>query len=132
VSGTLVLDRDGLSKLVHRTPELERELAAIEMTEAITVLTDGFVPDEVYDRGAKVAAQQAGFGGFVRDEDDRAVSLGPFQDPDQVRRVVGRRDALDRNASWKEHKIITTTRLLTGPAHRNQPVTSTDVSGEPT
>ncbi|WP_190092351.1 carboxymuconolactone decarboxylase family protein [Streptomyces melanogenes] len=31
-----------------------KELAAIELTEAITVLTDGFVPDEVY---AKAAAQ---------------------------------------------------------------------------
>ncbi|MBX7547339.1 carboxymuconolactone decarboxylase family protein [Streptomyces sp. NPDC004232] len=31
----------------------ERELAAIELTEAITVLTDGFVPDEVYERAAK-------------------------------------------------------------------------------
>ncbi|WP_369391441.1 carboxymuconolactone decarboxylase family protein [Streptomyces sp. CG1] len=30
-----------------------KELAAIELTEAITVLTDGFVPDEVYDRAAK-------------------------------------------------------------------------------
>ncbi|SEE33562.1 alkylhydroperoxidase AhpD family core domain-containing protein [Streptomyces sp. 3213] len=30
----------------------EKELAAIELTEAITVLTDGFVPDEVYDRAA--------------------------------------------------------------------------------
>ncbi|MCS0637066.1 carboxymuconolactone decarboxylase family protein [Streptomyces sp. LP05-1] len=30
----------------------ERELAAIELTEAITVLTDGFVPDEVYARAA--------------------------------------------------------------------------------
>ncbi|WP_030903626.1 carboxymuconolactone decarboxylase family protein [Streptomyces sp. NRRL F-5126] len=30
-----------------------REIAAIELTEAITVLTDGFVPDEVYDRAAK-------------------------------------------------------------------------------
>ncbi|MEU0003085.1 carboxymuconolactone decarboxylase family protein [Streptomyces sp. NPDC006314] len=29
-----------------------KELAAIELTEAITVLTDGFVPDEVYDRAA--------------------------------------------------------------------------------
>ncbi|MCW0214864.1 MAG: carboxymuconolactone decarboxylase family protein [Pseudonocardia sp.] len=27
-----------------------RELAAIELTEAVTVLTDGFVPDEVWDR----------------------------------------------------------------------------------
>jgi AhpD family alkylhydroperoxidase len=27
-----------------------REIAAIELTEAITVLTDGFVPDEVYAR----------------------------------------------------------------------------------
>ncbi|MEW2447436.1 carboxymuconolactone decarboxylase family protein [Streptomyces parvulus] len=30
----------------------ERELAAIELTEAVTVLTDGFVPDEVYERAA--------------------------------------------------------------------------------
>ncbi|WP_258348530.1 carboxymuconolactone decarboxylase family protein [Saccharopolyspora gregorii] len=29
-----------------------REIAAIELTEAITVLTDGFVPDEVYGRAA--------------------------------------------------------------------------------
>ncbi|MCZ0987384.1 carboxymuconolactone decarboxylase family protein [Streptomyces diastatochromogenes] len=31
----------------------EKELAAIELTEAVTVLTDGFVPDEVYDRAAQ-------------------------------------------------------------------------------
>jgi AhpD family alkylhydroperoxidase len=31
----------------------EKELAAIELTEAITVLTEGFVPDEVYERAAK-------------------------------------------------------------------------------
>ncbi|OKK06067.1 alkylhydroperoxidase [Streptomyces sp. CB03234] len=31
----------------------EKELAAIELTEAITVLTDGFVTDEVYERAAK-------------------------------------------------------------------------------
>ncbi|MEU6209152.1 carboxymuconolactone decarboxylase family protein [Streptomyces sp. JL4002] len=31
----------------------ERELAAIELTEAVTVLTDGFVPDEVYERAAQ-------------------------------------------------------------------------------
>ncbi|MFE7480101.1 carboxymuconolactone decarboxylase family protein [Streptomyces sp. NPDC057552] len=30
----------------------EKEIAAIELTEAITVLTDGFVPDEVYARAA--------------------------------------------------------------------------------
>ncbi|MCC5476683.1 carboxymuconolactone decarboxylase family protein [Streptomyces barringtoniae] len=30
----------------------EKELAAIELTEAITVLTDGFVPDEVYEKAA--------------------------------------------------------------------------------
>ncbi|WP_330240376.1 carboxymuconolactone decarboxylase family protein [Streptomyces sp. NBC_00525] len=30
-----------------------KEIAAIELTEAVTVLTDGFVPDEVYDRAAK-------------------------------------------------------------------------------
>ncbi|MFF5702392.1 carboxymuconolactone decarboxylase family protein [Streptomyces sp. NPDC012794] len=31
----------------------EKELAAIELTEAVTVLTDGFVPDEVYARAEK-------------------------------------------------------------------------------
>jgi AhpD family alkylhydroperoxidase len=31
----------------------EKELAALELTEAITVLTDGFVPDEVYERAAE-------------------------------------------------------------------------------
>jgi AhpD family alkylhydroperoxidase len=31
----------------------EKELAAIELTEAITVLTDGFVPDEVYEKAAE-------------------------------------------------------------------------------
>lgn len=30
----------------------ERELAAFALTEAVTVLTDGFVPDEVYERAA--------------------------------------------------------------------------------
>ncbi|MER7533441.1 carboxymuconolactone decarboxylase family protein [Streptomyces sp. NPDC097704] len=31
----------------------ERELAAFALTEAVTVLTDGFVPDEVYARAAE-------------------------------------------------------------------------------
>jgi AhpD family alkylhydroperoxidase len=31
----------------------EKELAALALTEAVTVLTDGFVTDEVYDRAAK-------------------------------------------------------------------------------
>ncbi|MEU3994264.1 carboxymuconolactone decarboxylase family protein [Streptomyces fungicidicus] len=31
----------------------ERELAALELTEAVTVLTDGFVPDEVYATAAE-------------------------------------------------------------------------------
>ncbi|MCH5673717.1 carboxymuconolactone decarboxylase family protein [Streptomyces gilvus] len=31
----------------------ERERAALALTEAITVLTEGFVPDEVYDRAAE-------------------------------------------------------------------------------
>ncbi|MEU1126052.1 carboxymuconolactone decarboxylase family protein [Streptomyces sp. NPDC005899] len=31
----------------------ERELAAIALTEAVTVLTDGFVPDEVYAKAAE-------------------------------------------------------------------------------
>ena len=30
-----------------------KEIAAIELTEAITVLTDGFVPDEVWENAAK-------------------------------------------------------------------------------
>lgn len=30
----------------------EREAAALELTEAVTVLTDGFVPDEVWARAA--------------------------------------------------------------------------------
>ncbi|CAL9507177.1 hypothetical protein SUDANB58_03579 [Streptomyces sp. enrichment culture] len=31
----------------------ERERAALELTEAVTVLTDGFVPREVYERAAR-------------------------------------------------------------------------------
>jgi len=31
----------------------ERERAALALTEAVTVLTDGRVPDEVYERAAK-------------------------------------------------------------------------------
>jgi AhpD family alkylhydroperoxidase len=31
----------------------EKELAALELTEAMTVLTDGFVPDEVYEKAAR-------------------------------------------------------------------------------
>ena len=31
----------------------ERERAALALTEAVTVLTDGFVPDEIYERAAK-------------------------------------------------------------------------------
>src|SRR5882757_6404867 len=31
----------------------EKELVAIELTEAVTVLTDGFVPDAVYERAAE-------------------------------------------------------------------------------
>lgn len=31
----------------------EKELAAIELTDAVTVLTDGFVPDDVYARAAR-------------------------------------------------------------------------------
>ncbi|MFF7141123.1 carboxymuconolactone decarboxylase family protein [Streptomyces nodosus] len=30
----------------------EKELAALELTEAVTVLTDGFVPDAVYEKAA--------------------------------------------------------------------------------
>ncbi|MCX4988949.1 MULTISPECIES: carboxymuconolactone decarboxylase family protein [unclassified Streptomyces] len=31
----------------------EKEIAAIELTEAVTVLTDRFVPDDVYERAAR-------------------------------------------------------------------------------
>ncbi len=31
----------------------EREVAALELTDAVTVLTDGFVPDEVYEQAAE-------------------------------------------------------------------------------
>ncbi|MEV6178879.1 carboxymuconolactone decarboxylase family protein [Streptomyces sp. NPDC052016] len=31
----------------------EKELAALALTEAVTVLTDGFVPDAVYEKAAK-------------------------------------------------------------------------------
>ncbi|MGW0819825.1 carboxymuconolactone decarboxylase family protein [Streptomyces sp. NPDC002845] len=31
----------------------EKELAALALTEAVTVLTDGFVPDEVYEEAAR-------------------------------------------------------------------------------
>ncbi|MFI7010191.1 carboxymuconolactone decarboxylase family protein [Streptomyces sp. NPDC050145] len=31
----------------------ERERAALALTEAVTVLTDGFVPDDVFERAAK-------------------------------------------------------------------------------
>ncbi|PHQ51736.1 4-carboxymuconolactone decarboxylase [Streptomyces cinnamoneus] len=31
----------------------EKEQAALALTEAVTVLTDGFVPDEVYERAAR-------------------------------------------------------------------------------
>lgn len=39
----------------EETPDLftERERAALALAEAITVLTDGFVPDEVYARAAE-------------------------------------------------------------------------------
>ncbi len=37
----------------------EKEIAAIELTEAVTVLTDGFVPDEVYAKAAKHFGEKA-------------------------------------------------------------------------
>ncbi|MEV6128317.1 carboxymuconolactone decarboxylase family protein [Streptomyces violaceusniger] len=36
----------------------EKEQAALALTEAVTVLTDGFVPDEVYERAAKHFEEQ--------------------------------------------------------------------------
>ncbi|GAA0331518.1 carboxymuconolactone decarboxylase family protein [Streptomyces blastmyceticus] len=36
----------------------EKERAALALTEAVTVLTDGFVPDEVYERAARHFPEQ--------------------------------------------------------------------------
>lgn len=36
----------------------EKELAALELTEAVTVLTDGFVPDAVYAKAAKLFGEE--------------------------------------------------------------------------
>jgi AhpD family alkylhydroperoxidase len=36
----------------------EREVAALALTEAITVLTDGFVPDDVYAEAARLYGEQ--------------------------------------------------------------------------
>jgi AhpD family alkylhydroperoxidase len=48
-------DRIQLLNAWEETDDLysERERAAFVLTEAVTVLTDGFVPDEVYERAAK-------------------------------------------------------------------------------
>jgi AhpD family alkylhydroperoxidase len=46
-----IIQLDAWSESKHfYTP---KEIATIELTEAITVLTDGFVPDEVYAKAAK-------------------------------------------------------------------------------
>ncbi|MFI1365944.1 carboxymuconolactone decarboxylase family protein [Streptomyces griseochromogenes] len=48
-------DRIQLLDAWEETEDLysERERAALALTEAVTVLTDGFVPDEIYDTAAK-------------------------------------------------------------------------------
>jgi len=48
-------DRIQLLNALEEAADLysERERAALALTEAVTVLTDGFVPDEVYERAAK-------------------------------------------------------------------------------
>ncbi|MER6569097.1 carboxymuconolactone decarboxylase family protein [Streptomyces sp. NPDC001093] len=48
-------DRIQLLNAWEETGDLfsERERAALALTEAVTVLTEGFVPDEVYERAAK-------------------------------------------------------------------------------
>ncbi|MGV4985682.1 carboxymuconolactone decarboxylase family protein [Streptomyces sp. NPDC001709] len=48
-------DRIQLLNAWEETEDLysERERAALALTEAVTVLTDGFVPDEVYERAAE-------------------------------------------------------------------------------
>ncbi|MFD4372754.1 carboxymuconolactone decarboxylase family protein [Streptomyces sp. NPDC058486] len=63
----------------------ERELAAIALTEAVTVLTDGFVPDEVY------AAAAAHF------------------DEEELARVIG---AIVVINAW--NRIAVTTRMVPG------------------
>ncbi|MFF7353401.1 MULTISPECIES: carboxymuconolactone decarboxylase family protein [Streptomyces] len=49
-------DRVQLLNAWEETEDLysERERAALALTEAVTVLTEGFVPDEVYESAAKV------------------------------------------------------------------------------
>ncbi|MEU2711013.1 carboxymuconolactone decarboxylase family protein [Streptomyces sp. NPDC007205] len=48
-------DRVQLLNAWEETEDLysERERAALALTEAVTALTEGFVPDEVYERAAK-------------------------------------------------------------------------------
>ncbi|MEU6664460.1 carboxymuconolactone decarboxylase family protein [Streptomyces sp. NPDC046727] len=48
-------DRVQLLNAWEETEDLysERERAALALTEAVTVLTEGFVPDEVYERAAQ-------------------------------------------------------------------------------
>ncbi|MFE6227228.1 MULTISPECIES: carboxymuconolactone decarboxylase family protein [unclassified Streptomyces] len=63
----------------------ERELAAIALTEAVTVLTDGFVPDEVYAAAAE------------------------HFDEDELARVIG---AIVVINAW--NRIAVTTRMVPG------------------
>ncbi|GGU96520.1 hypothetical protein GCM10010211_74830 [Streptomyces albospinus] len=48
-------ERISLVAAFDEAPEFfsEKERAALALTEAVTVLTDGFVPDEVYERVAE-------------------------------------------------------------------------------
>lgn len=48
-------ERIALVAAFDEAPEFfsEKERAALALAESVTVLTDGFVPDEVYDRAAK-------------------------------------------------------------------------------
>lgn len=50
-----------------------KEIAAIELTEAVTVLTDGFVPDEVWEKAAKHFDETEARPSHRRDHDDQRL-----------------------------------------------------------
>jgi AhpD family alkylhydroperoxidase len=83
-------DRIQLLDAWEETEDLysERERAALALTEAVTVLTEGFVPDEVYDNAAKhfeeaelahLVALIAVINGWNRIMVSRRISPGGYQ-----------------------------------------------------
>jgi AhpD family alkylhydroperoxidase len=83
-------DRIQLLDAWEETEDLysERERAALALTEAVTVLTEGFVPDEVYENAAKhfeeaelahLVALIAVINGWNRIMVSRRISPGGYQ-----------------------------------------------------